>query len=220
MNKYLTFLLLIGLVYALSFLNSYVLNVEQLVNNDLAEKFSYEKMKEFIEYQHKWSWLFYIFALINILIKLTLVACCLSVGALFVNNRFEFKKMWGVALVAEFVFLVPIILKIFWFAFIQTDYTLKDLQLFYPLSLLNFFDVGSIEPWLLYPLQVFNVFEVAYWLLLAWRVAAQPPPPPMGELNAVSEMSFGAGLQLVLVSYGSGLLVWVASVMFLTLSYS
>ncbi len=166
----------------------------------------------------KWEWLSYAIIPVFYAVKLCLVACCLSIGTFFINNRFEFKKMWGVALVAEFVFIVPTILKILWFAFIQTDYTLKDLQLFYPLSLLNLFDVGSVEPWLLYPLQVFNVFEVVYWLLLAWGVAA--PLPPEGEFVTSQEITFGAGLQLVLVSYGSGLLVWVALVMFLTLSYS
>ncbi len=43
-NRYLL-LLLIGLVHALSFLNSYVLNVEQLVNNDLAEKLAVKNLE-------------------------------------------------------------------------------------------------------------------------------------------------------------------------------
>ena len=240
------FVLLVSFFSLFAYLYEYILVDENIYFGFYAEQLTYEQIEDMLANGKKWEWLSYAIIPFFYAIKLCLVAGCLSIGALFVSNRFEFKKMWGAALVAEFVFIVPIILKILWFAFIQTNYTLKDLQLFYPLSLLNLFDVGSVEPWLLYPLQVFNVFEVVYWLLLAWGVA-QPPPPessdrPMGELTTSqelvqplnrfgrpplngtlsndNEMTFGAALQLVLVSYGLGLLVWVALVMFLTLSYS
>jgi hypothetical protein len=223
-----------------------VLINEGIYFNNFAEQLSYEQIEEMLAQSKRWEWLGYAVIPVIYLIKLSLVAACLSVGVFFVNNRFEFKRLWGVALVAEFVFLVPIIVKILWFAFIQTDYTLKDLQFFYPLSALNFFDYNHLEPWWVYPLQTLNVFEVVYWVVLAWGV--QPPLPessdrPMGELNTnevvVSEFlnnantykkdspigrsddsGWGAAFQLVLVSYGVGLLLWVATVMFISVSYS
>jgi hypothetical protein len=225
MNKHIIFIVLITIIVVFALLNNYIFVSDDLYFNSLGEQLSYEKIEKILNQNKKWGWVGYVFIPIIIYIKLALVAGCLSIGALFISKRFEFKKMWGVALEAEFVFLIPSILKILWFAFIQTDYTLKDLQLFYPLSLLNFFNVRNVEPWLLYPLQVFNVFEVVYWLLLARGIQMQPlnrtvEPPPKGTFTNDNEMSFGAALQLVLVSYGSWLLVWVALVMFLTLSYS
>jgi hypothetical protein len=211
MPKFFLLFLLVCSLFICTFFRYYLLITDSLYFNNFSDKLSYSQIEDKLVQVKKWQWLGYVFIPIKILIKLTFTTIFLSVGALFNSNRFEFKKMWGVALVAEFVFIIPIILKIFWFAFIQTNYTLKDLQLFYPLSLLNFFDANNIEPWLLYPLQVFNVFELAYWLLLARGIT---------HIDTGQEISFGAALQLVLVSYGAGLLVWVALVMFLTLSYS
>ena len=110
------------------------------------------------------------------------------------------------AIQAEFVMLIPGLVKLIWFLFVQTDYTLNDLQLFYPLSLLNLFEPGTLEQYLLYPLQVLNLFEVAYWFALAYGVAR--------VINASLERGFG----LVMASYGSGLALWVVLVMFLTVS--
>jgi hypothetical protein len=214
----LLFLFLIAIVVLLAVLSNYFLISDNLYFNNYATQLTYEEIEKLLAQSKKWSWLGYAITPIILLAKTSFTALCLSLGLFFASNRFSFKEMFRIVLEAEFIFLIPSLLKILWFLFIQTNYTLKDLQLFYPLSLLNFFDARNIEPWLLYPLQVFNVFEVAYWLLLARGI--QPPPPPKGELSMVSEMTFGAALQLVLVSYGAGLLVWVALVMFLTLSYS
>lgn len=81
--------------------------------------------------------------------------------------------------------------------------------MFYPLSALNLFDYEQVEPWLLYPLQVLNVFELLYWFALAY-----------GITRVLPEYDLGRAMGLVLSSYGVGLLVWVATVMFLTLTYS
>ncbi len=224
MDKRLLFPLLVGTVALFGFLNSYVLINEGLYFNNFAEQLSYEQIEDMLAQGKRWEWLGYAIIPVIYLIKLSLVAACLSVGVFFVHNRFEFRRLWGVALVAEFVFLLPIIIKVLWFAFVQTNYTLKDLQFFYPLSALNFFDYKHLDTWWVYPLQTLNVFEVIYWVVLAWGI--QPPPPPMGELSTNQNNSqpigegWGGALSLVMGSYGVGLVLWVALVMFLTVSYS
>jgi hypothetical protein len=69
-------------------------------------------------------------------------------------------------IIAEFVFLLVPIFKIIWFYFFQTNYTLEDIQYFYPLSALNIVDYKELEPWLIYSSQVLNLFELIYWLIL------------------------------------------------------
>jgi hypothetical protein len=224
MDKRLLFLLLVGTVLLFGFLNSYVLINEGLYFNNFAEQLSYEQIEDMLAQGKKWEWLGYAIIPVIYLIKLSLVAACLSVGVFFVSNQFEFKRLWGVALVAEFVFVVPIIVKILWFAFVQTDYSLKDLQFFYPLSALNFFDYKHLESWWVYPLQTLNVFEVLYWVVLAWQMQASPQTRaayrPEGGFSTAKEITIGASFQLVLMSYGVGLLLWVAAVMFISVSYS
>ncbi|MFN7839937.1 MAG: hypothetical protein ACK5QG_18395, partial [Bacteroidota bacterium] len=62
--------------------------------------------------------------------------------------------------------------------------------------------------WLVYPIQLLNVFELLYWIALAW------------QLQEVLEKPFAESLGFVAKTYGVGLAVWVVVVMFLTVSIS
>jgi hypothetical protein len=113
------------------------------------------------------------------------------------------------AVKAEFIFLIPVIIKLFWFLFIKTNYSLSDFQYFSPLSALNMFQPNELEPWLLYPLQVLNVFEIFYWIILAYLLSKEIP-----------ELDLNQAFTVVMSGYGTGLVIWVALVMFFTLSYT
>ena len=208
MPKPILFLLLIAVQCLFVFLSNYLLVSDDLYYSSLGEQLSYERIEEMLAQGRKYEWLGYVILPVITLLKLSLVGSCLSIGVFFATNKFSFKSAFGVALVAEFVFLIPTILKILWFAFIQTNYTLKDLQFFYPLSVLNFFDASIIESWLVYPFQLLNVFEVVYWLVLAKGV------------QKIIQKDFTPSFEIVLASYGAGLVLWVAIVMFITVSYS
>lgn len=217
MDKRFLFLLLITVLSSFIFLSDYLLISDNLYFNTFADQITYEQIENIINQGKKWAWVNYAILPFLTLIKLTLVASCLSIGLYFLTNRFSFKSAFGVALEVEFIFLLPALLKIVWFAIFQTDYSLQDLQFFYPLSALNFFDYTALEPWLIYPLQLLNVFELLYWLLLA---------EGLSKLNLSTkdelhyEMSFSQSFGIVAASYGTGLLLWVAVVMFITISFT
>jgi hypothetical protein len=148
-------------------------------------------------------------------IKTTIISSVLYTGAFFYSkSKVTFKQLLNAVIKAEFVFLLVGIAKIIWFYFFQTNYTLEDLQYFYPLSALNIVGYKGLESWFIYPLQVLNLFELAYWLLLSYFV---------GKL-AFTEKDKGKpmdlGFKIVTSSYGSALLLWVVVVMFFTLNYS
>ena len=67
---------------------------------------------------------------------------------------------------AEFIFILPELVKIGWFLFVKTDPTLGEVQAFYPLSLMNFFDYYSINRRFAYPLRAISVFEIFYVLMM------------------------------------------------------
>ncbi|TDE18653.1 hypothetical protein [Dyadobacter psychrotolerans] len=206
-NPLLWLLLLISLTLTVVTKNTLVSN--SLYFNSLAEKLSYEQIQELLAKGKKWEWVGYILVLIVYIIKCLLVALCLTLGVFFVFNRFEFKRMFNIAVMAEFVFLIPTVFKLLWFLFIQTSYTLQDLQYFHPFSVLSIFDPLSLEPWLIYPLQVLNVFEAMYWVVLAYLLSKELP-----------ELDMNRSMTVVMSGYGTGLIIWVAFVMFLTLTYT
>lgn len=111
MNKLLFLTLILVLVLAI-FASNYLLISDTLYFNTFAEQLTYEQIETLITQSKKWEWLGYVLVPVLISAKIALVATCLSIGLYFVTNNFRFKTHFGVALVAEFVFLVPSVLKI------------------------------------------------------------------------------------------------------------
>ncbi|MBS1952119.1 MAG: hypothetical protein OJF59_000936 [Cytophagales bacterium] len=98
--------------------------------------------------------------------KFTVIGFVLWVGCFLFGYRITFSQCWSVAMAAEFVFVLPELIKIGWFLFIKTDPPLAEVQSFYPLSLMNFFDGYSIDRRYAYPLRALSVFEILYVLVL------------------------------------------------------
>lgn len=98
--------------------------------------------------------------------KFTVIGFILWVGCFMWGYRVTFSQCWGIAIVSEFIFLVPEIIKVFWYFVIETDPTYDDVRGFYPLSLMNLFDYSEIDKRYAYPLRALNVFELIYWYLL------------------------------------------------------
>ncbi|WP_296344452.1 hypothetical protein [Winogradskyella sp.] len=140
--------------------------------------------------------------------KILIIATILDLGCFIFNKKIKFKKIFNIVVKAEFIFLLVIIFKTAWFYFFQTNYTLEDLQYFYPLSAINIVGYEGIDAWWVYPLQVLNLFELAYWLVLGYLLGK--------ALNS----NFDKGISIVASSYGVALLIWVVGIMFFTLSAS
>ncbi|WP_159468153.1 hypothetical protein [Dyadobacter sp. 3J3] len=204
------FSVLLVFVVLISMMTSKMLISDQLYFNTLAGTLGRSQIEAILSQNRKWEWTWYAFIPIIYFAKCSLIALCLSLSIFYATeNEFEFKKMFQTAVKAEFVFLIPPVVKLVWFRFFQHTYTLQDLQYFYPLSALNMFDPKSLEPWLIYPLQVLNIFEVIYWIVLAYLLTKELP-----------ELDMNRSMTVVMASYGTGLVIWVAFVMFLTLTYT
>lgn len=98
--------------------------------------------------------------------KFTVIGFVVWLGCFTYGFRITFTQCWSVVMAAEFIFIIPEILKIIWFLFIETDPTLPEIRAFYPLSLMNFFDFETLEKRYAYPLRALSVFEIFYVLVL------------------------------------------------------
>ena len=209
------FLLYIAITIFIGFLLNSILKVDEVIYLSLQNTLSYNQIKEVLSFQKKWEWLTYAIIPLILLIKTALITSLLYIGTFFYSKaKVTFKQLFNAVVKAEFIFLGVGVLKIIWFYFFQTNYTLEDLQYFYPLSALNIVGYKGLDNWFIYPLQVLNLFELAYWLLLSYFI---------GKL-AFTEKDKGKpmdlGFKIVASSYGSALLLWVVVVMFFTLNYS
>ena len=202
------YLLLVFSFSLLQFFTEFLLISDDLVFDSLISQLSYERISELVAMSKKWKWISYIFLPILLFIKIIFATICLSIGALMLNIENGFKKFISLTITAEFIFLIPGVIKLLFFYLVKTSYTLQDLQLFSPLSLIGFFNPTELDPWLVYPIQLLNVFELLYWIALAW------------QMQEVLEKPFAESLGFVAKTYGVGLAVWVVVVMFLTVSIS
>ncbi len=98
--------------------------------------------------------------------KFTVIGFVIWVGSFLFGYKITYSQCWGLVIVCEFTFLLPELIKIFWFMFIETDPRLSDVNAYYPLSLMNFFDYYEMDKRYVYPLKALNVFEIIYWFLL------------------------------------------------------
>jgi len=101
------------------------------------------------------------------LFKFTIIAFFVWVGCFGFGYRVTYSECWHVVLVAEIIFILPELLKIFWFLYFETDPNYSEVKAFYPLSLINLVNFEQVGKQWHYPLKSINVFEVIYWFLLA-----------------------------------------------------
>ena len=206
-NKIQLFFIFVCLYCILSLvINTYIVK-DQIYYNSFGEQLSIERIDLMLEFNNKWEWIGYIAIPIILFIKYTLTGICLMIGVFFAGWNLNFKKAFQIAMFADIVLLFGQLVKVVLLFFINFK-TLNEIQTFMPLSLLSLFDLKSIQSWFIYPLQLINIFEFLYWLLLSWFLKE--------ELKKSFEFSF----KIVVSSYGSGLLIWIIFIMFLSVNFT
>jgi len=189
-----------------------MLNTDELIFNSLGEQLTPVQIHKLLQSQEKWAWMGYAIIPLLIFVRTSLVATCLSIGYYLYHindlKAMKFKYFFNIAIQAEVVLLLVGVSKLVWFNYIDTTFTLQDLQQFYPLSVVNFLDMQNIDTWLLLPLQTLNLFEVVYWFALAYG------------LFELIKGKFWKSFEITMVSYGTGLVIWVVCIMFFTLNMS
>ena len=192
----------------LSVLSSFVLSSDELYFQFYSEQLSYERIVELIELQNKWLWLGYLLMPIIYFVKFFLISCVLLMGIFIIGLEVRFKDVFKITVFSEFIFFIPMLIKLVWFGFIERDYSLQDLINYAPLSLDNMLDVTETSPWLSPLLKSISVFELAYWMLLGYG------------LYLVLGKPFKQTMGLVAASYGSAWIVWQVFVIFLMINFS
>jgi len=201
--KYL--LLIIAFTSLLTFVIPYLFLTNSLYYQSFGEQLSVERISELIDLSQKWQWVSYLLIPLIVLIRISFTATSLYIGFYVTEQPVQFRKLFKIALVADFVFVVSGIVKLLILIFFKEVSNLNDLQ-FQPFSVMQLLDKSSVEPYLIYPLSVISVFELLYWIVLARLLADVLDRPIVKSFRTVA------------ASYGTGLLLWVLVGMFLTLN--
>lgn len=203
-----TFLLLSVCLIIASYLSKLILNMDELMVNSFADYYTYSQINEIMNQYNKYVWLGYLVIPVILFIKVVVIAFIIDIGVFFFGKEISFKRLFNIVTKAEFIFIVPIIIKTAWFYAIAPVYDLQDAQQFYPLSAMQLFDADSLQTWFTYPLQMLNVFEIVYWIFLSVLLAK------------TLKLRFNKSLQIIACSYGTALVIWTVGIMFITLNAS
>lgn len=183
-----------------------ILISEDVIITEYQDIFSSSRIESLLEFRERWLWLTYLIKLIIRFISIFIISLIIYLGLYLSNFQIRFSRVVQVVVLAEFIFFIPIVFKILWFSF--NPFSFEAFQTFNPLSLFSLFDPNLLQDWLSYPFKVFNLFEVAYWILLAYLLSK--------NLNT----SIDSMLKIVLGYYVSFLFCWIVFVMFITLGNS
>lgn len=193
-------------IIAFMYLQHLFLINDQLYYNSLSNQLSYDSIDKMLAFQKKWQWLSYCAIPLLYFFKFLLISCCLLCGSIFFDAKLKFSDAFKISILSDIVFVIPVILKVVWFAFLHKQYTLEDIQHFSPLSVVNFFDPKSVSALWYYPLQSINVFEVLYIFVLGFWI------------YKFENKNYEKGLRLAVSTYLPGLFIWIILVMFLTIN--
>lgn len=208
------FISILVLTVALNLSFDYLFINEQLYFNTFSEQLSSGKIESIFSMGKKYGWVSFLLIPLFLLIRIFFTSTFLYIGTYFSEIKIDFSKLFKVALIADFIYILSGVVKLLVLVLFKNVSTLQDLQ-YTPLSIMSLFDVNAVDPVFAYSLSLLNVFELFYFLTLAALLVIA-----IKESKQLQPIKYGKSLQLVTSSYGSGLLIWVLLVMFVSLNMS
>ena len=190
-DKRLFFILLIGIFLIIRYLTN-ALILETIPDSERLDA------QGDLLFFHIFNTLNYIWTPFALLWKFTVIAFLFWSIGLTIGYKVKFKVLWQFALVAEFIFIFPELLRLLWFMNPTGSVSYLEIQNFEPLSALWLIGPENLEEKFHYPLSVINVFELLYGI--AWVLG----------FHTLSRRSVQESIPVVLLSYFLPLLLWLA----------
>jgi hypothetical protein len=158
------------------------------------------QIKEVLSLKSRFQWVSYIISLLIPILRCMFVSLCILIGLTLSDVNISFKQILRIVLISEFVFITYQLVRFILLLNININ-SIETIQYFWPLSLLTFVDPNTMSV-VNYPLQVINISQIVYLFALAFG------------LTKLLKYNFFRNLKIVFSSYGTGLILWIAIVVF------
>lgn len=136
-----------------------------------------------------------------------MTSAVIYVGIKLTELEISFENCFKIVLITEIISITSAIARTLNF-YIYPPISIDSLQNFNPLGLSSLLKNDTIPKYLIYPIQQLNLFEVGYWLLLAYGI------------KSFGNIEFKKALKITSLSYGVGLAIWCIFIVFLQLQFS
>ena len=194
-----------GISMLITYATFHALPMYDILSREFGQQMDYDRIQSILSLQKDLELLQYPIAALMLLIKTSLIALCLYVGTIFFNQNITFGTLFRYSLLAQVVFFVQGTVKLVFFM-TTPDLTLETLQFFGPLSIGAFFQFTESETWLAFLLNSLNLFQLAFWFLLAYLLKDQ------------LKRTLSRSLEFVMSTYVIGWLLWTLFITFLNLN--
>jgi hypothetical protein len=201
------FLILLAFYLLLGYFTNTLILTREFYYSIFGTQFTSKHIEQMINNSGKYQWLSYMVIPILLYVKIHIVCCLIFLGIEFSEKKLSYSYILKIVLFAELAMLLSAITKFSYFIIIGIK-DMPHLKSFYPFSIIDFFDPGKIPSYFIYPLQLLNIFELAYWLILAFGIMV------------FTNQNFGKSLRTVASSYGLALIIWVVFIVFIQIQFT
>ena len=188
-----------------SFLTSEFVLTDRLLEQEWSANFDAERVLEMLDQRQRWTLLGYVVIPAVLFIKILYTTLCLLTGFALLDWRVRFRDVFQVGVHAEAVFAIAAVIHLVWTLLGRDFQSVAEYAAHYPFSALEIVSVDEANLWMAYGLKTANVFEVVYVAALCWGLA------DVVDRRAIQLWP------LIAASYGTGLLLLICAVTFLSL---
>jgi len=157
---------IIIIVAASIYINEFILTGEYY-HNALGSQLSYDQVESMMQEMKRMVWIDYIIAILSYLLQIFVISAVVYLVIILNEKKASYADIAYIVSESFTIFLFPILIKVFFFSFSTSSISPDDLRYFSFGSVLNFFDMDSIENWLKVILKSINIWEAIFMGLLA-----------------------------------------------------
>jgi len=205
LNKIWNFIFLCFLAIIFTWFSNYYLT-EILAYNVLSEQYTLEQIQKILSSLKTWQYLAYVLIPVIIIVRILYTSFCLYVGSLFQEYKWGFNKIFNISLKADIIFILSQIINFYYYLFIKDAHTLNEVNT-NCYSILNWVGQENIPTWLVSAFNSVNAFELLYIILLVTLIH-----------KSFNQKLIKATV-FVLLTYGIGTYLYIATMTFLYLNY-
>ena len=127
------FLVIVVVNGLLAFSNNYLFINDDLFYQTYGEQLAISRIDKMLDLRDRWEWLGYAFLPLLLLFRVFLTSSCLCIGIYFADLKLSFSKLFKIALLTDFIYVLSGFVKLVILIFFKPISTLYDLQ-FTPFS--------------------------------------------------------------------------------------
>ena len=201
------FVLIVLCNVSIAWISKAILINDIVFYNTFSEQLTYERSMELFNEMKRIAWIGYAMIPIILFLKFTLISIVLYTGIFLydLSTRVSFSSVFRIVVACEIIIVAASLIKFLWFVFFGGNYDLNDLSFFYPLALINIFNISEVSKMWVYPLQIVNLFQIFYIAAISFG------------LTRYAGMSGKSSDKVVLTSYIPSAIIWVVLIMFISI---